>query len=512
MSSSSTASAALRTRMQALDTAHLVGVFLVIGAGAIALITALFQGAIPVSFELPFAGFFDSVLGGAMVDFEINDVQRLAFCGVLVMAAAVLWSDVLKLDSRLIGMLLIMVATWLVFDIVSGSGFLTARNLYNLSIQTASVAVMAAGMVFVIVTRHIDLSVGSLLGFVGMLMAVVQVYWIPDLNDSLYGGAEDSPLMQWRWLVTILAGVIAGAIVGAFQGAIVAYFTVPAFIVTVGGLLIWRGCTWWLTTGQTTPLRDQTFLDLGGRPEGSLGEFWSWVVCAVAVALVVALLYFSRRRKISHGFPVKPVWAEFAVGAALVAIIVGFVALMVSYQIPVGAARRMMEARGETVPEEGLYHGVAGSVVIVIAVALVMTVIARRTRFGRYVFATGGNPDAAELSGVNTKMLTVKVFALMGVLTAISAVIASARLTNATNDLGVLDELRVIAASVIGGTALAGGSGTIYGAMLGAVFLQSLQSGMVLTGVDAPLQNIVVGVVLVVAVLTDATYRKRLGL
>ena len=137
--------------------------------------------------------------------------------------------------------------------------------------------------------------------------------------------------------------------------------------------------------------------------------------------------------------------------------------------------------------------------------------IARRTRFGRYVFATGGNPDAAELSGVDTKLLTVKIFALLGALCALSALVASARLANHTNDIGTLDELRVIAAAVIGGTALSGGIGTIYGAILGALIMQSLQSGMAMVGVDAPFQNIVVGGVLVLAVLIDILYRRRTG-
>ena len=148
---------------------------------------------------------------------------------------------------------------------------------------------------------------------------------------------------------------------------------------------------------------------------------------------------------------------------------------------------------------------------LLIAIAVGMTVIAKKTRFGRYVFATGGNPDAAELSGINTRMLTVKIFALMGALCAISAIVASARLTNHSNDIGTLDELRVIAAAVIGGTALSGGIGTIHGAILGALIMQSLQSGMAMVGVDAPLQNMVVGTVLVLAVLIDIIYRKRMG-
>jgi D-xylose transport system permease protein len=195
-----------------------------------------------------------------------------------------------------------------------------------------------------------------------------------------------------------------------------------------------------------------------------------------------------------------------------VASILGFIAILNSYQIPTRRLERMFEARGEVMPEGFTQaYGLPISVFILIAVAIVMTVIARRTRLGRYIFATGGNPDAAELSGINTRLLTVKIFAIMGVLCALSAVVASARLANHTNDIGTLDELRVIAAAVIGGTALSGGAGTIYGAILGALIMQSLQSGMAMVGMPTPYQNIVVGVVLVLAVLIDTIYRKRLG-
>ena len=157
-------------------------------------------------------------------------------------------------------------------------------------------------------------------------------------------------------------------------------------------------------------------------------------------------------------------------------------------------------------------YGLPISVLLLIIVAIAMTVVARRTRLGRYIFATGGNPDAAELSGINTRRLTVKIFAIMGFLCALSAIVASARLSNHSNDIGTLDELRVIAAAVIGGTALAGGFGTIYGAIFGALIMQALQSGMAMVGVDAPLHNIVVGTVLVLAVWIDIEYRKRVGI
>ncbi len=312
------------------------------------------------------------------------------------------------------------------------------------------------------------------------------------------------------WLA-ILAGIIAGGLIGAFQGWLTGYMMIPAFIVTLGGLLVWRNTGWYLTNGQTIGPLDPTFQMFGGI-NGTLGAFWSWVVGIVATLAALAGLWLTRRDKQRHGFMVKPIWAEVALGTIITGAILGFIAILNSYQVPPARLRRQFEARGEVMPEGYTEaYGLPISVLLLIVVAVVMTIIARKTRLGRYIFATGGNPQAAELSGINTRLLTVKVFAIMGVLCAISAVVASARLTNHSNDIGTLDELRVIAAAVIGGTALAGGLGTIYGAILGALIMQSLQSGMAMVGVDAPLQNIVVGSVLVLAVLIDIIYRQRTG-
>ena len=209
----------------------------------------------------------------------------------------------------------------------------------------------------------------------------------------------------------------------------------------------------------------------------------------MATALALLTLRNSRHAKLAHDFPVKPLWAEGALAVIISGSILGFVAILNAYEIPSRRLARMFEARGEVMPEgftQG--YGLPISVLILIAVAVVMTIVARRTRLGRYIFATGGNPDAAELSGINTRLLTVKIFAIMGFLCALSAVVASARLANHSNDIGTLDELRVIAAAVIGGTALSGGFGTIYGAILGALIMQSLQSGMAMAGVDALFQ------------------------
>ncbi|ADZ69179.1 sugar ABC transporter permease [Polymorphum gilvum] len=408
----------------------------------------------------------------------------------------------LQLDTRLLGMIGAFVVLCLIFNVFTDGRFLTPRNIFNLTIQTVSVAIMATGMVFVIVTRHIDLSVGALLATVAAVMAVVQTQILP----------------QWLglghpaiWILAIFAGLVVGVAIGAFQGWMIGYLGIPAFIVTLGGLLVWRNTAWFITNGQTIGPLDETFTTIGGIG-GTLGEAASWAFGMVSVAAALALLIASRRRKAVHGFPVKPAWAEGVIGALIAAIILGFVATLNAYDIPTARLQRMFEQRDETLPD-GLTmgYGIPYSVLLLIAVAVAMTVVARRTRLGRYIFAAGGNPDAAELSGINTRLLTVKVFAIMGGLCALSAAVAAARLGFSTNDIGTLDELRVIAAAVIGGTALSGGVGTIYGAILGALIMQSLQSGMAMVGVDAPLQNIVVGIVLVVAVLVDILYRKRTG-
>jgi D-xylose transport system permease protein len=409
----------------------------------------------------------------------------------------------LELDPRLVGMIGALAVIWIGFDLLSGGAFLTPRNLWNLSVQTASIAVMACGMVLVIVTRNIDLSVGAMLGFVGMLVGVLQARLLPEILGL------EHPL---TWLVALLAAVAIGAVIGLLQGAIVAYLAVPSFIVTLGGLLVWRGAAWWVTQGQTVAPMDSRFRALGGGIDGAIGATPSWIIAAFACAAILAGIALTRARRKKFGFHVRPAWAEAAVAAIACGAVIGAVAVANAYPLPVGIARRLAEARNIAWPPGGLFvpHGLALPVLLALCVGIAMTVVATRTRFGRYVFSIGGNPEAAELSGVNTRRVLMLVFALMGALVGISASISTARLNAATNAAGTLDELYVIAAAVIGGTSLAGGAGTIFGAMLGALVMQSLQSGMVLLGVDAPLQNIVVGLVLVTAVWVDTVYRGRI--
>jgi D-xylose transport system permease protein len=407
-----------------------------------------------------------------------------------------------ELDTRMLGMIGALLLVWIVFDVLSGGLFLTPRNLWNLSVQSSSVAIMATGMVLVIVTRNIDLSIGSMLGFIGMVMGVTQAGLLPRLLGFEYPGT---------WILTLAVGLLLGVFLGGIQGFLIAYLGIPSFIATLGGLLVWRGAAWWVTSGQTVAPLDANFKLMGGGPEGSIGAFWSWMVALAACAAVVALLAHGRVRRQRFHFPVRPMVAEIFLGGAVCILILAAVGIANAYPWPIGSVRRYAEANHIVLPEGGLFisHGIAIPVLIAIGVGITMSFLARRTRFGRYVYAIGGNPEAAELAGIDTRWVIAKVFMLMGLLTAIAGAVSIARLDAATSSEGTLAELLVIAAAVIGGTSLAGGVGTVAGSMLGAVLMQSLQSGMVLLGVDTPLQSIVVGVVLVAAVWLDTVYRRR---
>ncbi len=437
-----------------------------------------------------------------------------------------------EIDPRLLGMVGALLLIWVAFEAYStfvlgrpslllgasqaeANGFLTPRNLWNLSVQTAYIGIMATGMVLVIITRNIDLSVGSIMGMVGMYMGLLQVEW---LTPALGLG---HPTI---WIITVIFGIAMGALIGAFQGVLIAFLSIPSFIVTLGGLLVWRGAAFLVAGGKTIAPLDETFSLIGGGSFGALGRTGSWIFGVIACVFVVWAFLNGRKSRQKHGFALRPVWAETFVIGLVCSVIIGATALVNAYIWPIGNIQKYYASIGQEVPacaQKGgdIYsdvcvsfgHGFAYPVLIMIVVAIFMTVLMTRTRFGRYVFAIGGNPEAAALSGINTRMMTVKIFTLMGGLAGIAAVIGAARQNSATNAMGNLDELYVIAAAVVGGTSLAGGVGTIYGAIIGALILTSLQTGMVLIGFgDGSYQRIVIGVALVLAVWLDIVYRKRI--
>lgn len=385
-------------------------------------------------------------------------------------------SGTLGLDGRLLAMLVALAVVWALFQALTGGLFLSARNLWTLSVQTAVVGIMVGGMVLVIVARQIDLSVGSVLGFTGMIMALLQV---------------EPPLgLAWAWPVALLVGLALGALIGAFQGYWVAYWGVPSFVVTLAGLLIFRNGAFIAASGRTLAPLNESFQVLGGGLGGSVGALWTWIVGIAAIVLILYQAASNRGRRQKHGLSVRPVWAEAAVAGAAVAGTLAFVLVMNGYAYP-----GTDEPRGIPVP-----------VLITLGVLMALSWVTQVTRFGRYVFAIGGNPEAARLAGINVRRTIVLVFALMGGLSALAGAVQVARLNAATNSVGTLAELNVIAAAVIGGTALAGGSGTIVGAALGALLMSSLANGMLLIGLPTEWQNVVLGLVLLAAVIWNTVY------
>ena len=381
-------------------------------------------------------------------------------------------------DPRLAAMTAALALVGLAFDRASEGAFLTPRNLYNLAVQTSAVGIMACGMVLVIVARHVDLSVGSLLGVTGMTIAVLQAEVLPDAG---------------QWPIAVALGLFAGAAIGAVQGWWVAWRGLPAFVVTLAGLMIFRGATYLLTDGRTVAPLAPGFERIGGGLDGSLGVAASWALGLGVVALYSGWVAWQRRERARHGVAGRSPAADSARGLVAAAAVLGFVALMNAHTLP-----RSEEGRGVPLP-----------VLVLAAVAVLMHGISRATRFGRHVYAIGGSPAAAARAGIDVRRVTLGVFVLMGALAAVSGALTAARLGAGTSSMGTLSELAVIAAAVIGGTSLSGGVGSVAGAVLGALLMQSLENGMVLLGVSSAVRQVAIGSILVLAVQADVWVSSR---
>jgi D-xylose transport system permease protein len=237
----------------------------------------------------------------------------------------------------------------------------------------------------------------------------------------------------------------------------------------------------------------------------------SWAVGIIICIAVIGLLIYNRRRRRQFGFTLRPMWAEVALGLIGSLVVLGLVYVANSYLWPAPLARQWSEQTGQPIPAGGIQSGIPWPVIVLLIVTLVVTYLATRVRFGRYVYAIGGNPEAAELGGINTRWTIMKTFILIGILCGLSAAITAARIDGATLDLGAGYELYVIAACVIGGTSFAGGIGSVPGAVLGAIVLAALSYGLSFIGLVGPIQDIVAGIVLVAAVGFDTINRRRQG-
>ena len=369
-------------------------------------------------------------------------------------------------------MLFVLILIWLFFQWATVDEnnpygtFLAARNFSNLMRQTAVTGVLAVGMLMVIITGQIDLSVGSVVGLAGGIAAA----------------AGSQAWLGWGLIPSLAAGIAVGILIGAAQGALVAYANIPAFIVTLGGLLVWRGVIKGISKGQTIPLELSGFKSIG---QCYIAPVAGYIIAAVACAAIIWLAVRRDSARRRHGFKPESKLALLARIIVPSAIVVGFIYYM------------------------NRYVGVPIPVVILLAVALGGAFITRNTTFGRYLYAIGGNPDAARLSGINIRKHLLAVFCIMGALAGVAALIYTSRVGSASPDAGVLLELDAIAACVIGGASLMGGRGTVFGACLGALFMASLDNGMSLKNVPDFTQDIVRGTILVTAVGLDMLGRKR---
>jgi D-xylose transport system permease protein len=367
---------------------------------------------------------------------------------------------------RAFTMIFALAVIWAFFYWATGSTFLTAGNLSNLALQTSVTGVIAVGMLMVIVSGNIDLSVGSILGFAGGIAA--------------YSMAN----MGYGIIPSIVFAIVVSIAIGLLHGTLTAYFNIPAFIVTLGGLLAWRGAVKWLLAGNTIPISNDSYKTIGG---GFIGSTYGWYLAAIAIIFVLFMAYRRAQAVKNYGL-----------GEA------NYTSELLKSLIPIGAILVFIYVMNSN---DG--KGVPIAVLIMLAVAVLGSFITTSTTFGRYLYAIGGNADAAKLSGINNKVNILKVYALLGALTGLAAIISTARLGSASTSAGTLKELDAIAACVIGGASLVGGRGTVFGALIGALIMTSLDNGMSLLNVADYMQDIVKGSILVLAVGADMYGRKN---
>ena len=327
-----------------------------------------------------------------------------------------------KFDLQSYTLILALVFIAIIFTIFTGGEFLSSRNLSNLFTQMSIIAVLAVGMTLVIVAGHIDLSVGSIVGVTGGIAAMLQVW---------HG---------WSTPIVVLAAVVIGGVIGLWQGWWVAYRAVPAFIVTLGGMLIFRGILIGLSKGQTVSSLNQSFKLIGNS---YLPYVLGYILTVIAIISMIAFTINGRKKRKEMGLLLLP--ASFDYGK-----VIGYsvVLLVITYML-------------------NRYLGIPVPFLIVVIVALIFMFITTKTAFGRRIYAIGGNPEAAALSGINIKRNTLYVFIIMGSLAGLAGVLLTARLNAATVSAGNSYELDAIAACVIGGTSLMGGKGRMSARLLG---------------------------------------------
>ncbi|WP_442931693.1 multiple monosaccharide ABC transporter permease [Microvirga sp. CF3062] len=380
--------------------------------------------------------------------------------------------DFIKTHFRDYGMLLSLLVIMLFFQVVTNGTLLRPLNLTNLVLQNSYIVIMALGMLLVIVAGHIDLSVGSVVGFVGGLAAMMMVRW----------GFDP--------VTTTIACLIVGGLIGAAQGYWVAYFKVPSFIVTLAGMLVFKGLTLALLGGMSVGPFPVVFqrLSSGFIPDALGGQGFNYTALFLGIASVAAIIYFSfrsRANQLKHAVEAAPFGLFLFKNGLLAVLMIAFCYLMATYR------------------------GLPNVLVIMAVLIALYAFVTNRTTIGRRVYALGGNEKAAKLSGIKTERLTFLTFVNMGVLAGLAGLIFAARLNTATPKAGLGFELDVIAAVFIGGASATGGVGKVTGAVIGAFVMGVMNNGMSILGVGIDYQQVIKGLVLLAAVSLDVYNRKK---
>jgi D-xylose transport system permease protein len=387
-----------------------------------------------------------------------------------------LWTRFLKSIRRNIQSYILVVAVaiiWAIFFFLTKGRYMDAQNISNLFRQMSVTSFMSIGMVLVIVTGGIDLSVGKLAGFVSVVVAYLQFnVWF-----QLFPGQVVLPA-----ILSVIFGLLVGLLSGVLQGYIIAYLGLPAFIVTLGGMWLFNGLLLLVTQGKTIAANQPVFSEIG---QGYIPAVWGWAIYALIAAALVWNVFNSRRNKIKFGFTPRPLYLDLlSVGLILVAII--------AYVLSVNS-----------------YRGIPVPVMLLAIVAVAIAYAANNTRFGRYAYAIGGNREAARLSGININRLIFTVFVLMGGLCGVAGVVLASYVGYGTIAAGTGYELDAIAACILGGTSPLGGVGTIPGALIGALIIASLTTGLQMLNVQPAWQYVVKAVILVAAVYIDVYFKKN---
>lgn len=385
--------------------------------------------------------------------------------------------NIAKKNFRDYAMFIALVFIMIIFTILTNGNFISSRNIANLINQTGYIAVLATGMTLVIVIRHIDLSVGFLSGFLGAVAAVL----LTQLHFPVW--------------ITIILVLLLGAAAGFLTGLPVATLGIPAFVSSLAGWLIYRGALMLITASTgTIIIPNETFNAIGtGYIPDLLAKInifpnlhkTTFLLGILTMIMMIISQILNRKRRQRYNFEVLPS-SIFIIQLFLLSAIILYVTWILSG-----------------------YNGLSWTFVVMMVVVLIYDFLARKTVLGRHIFAVGGNPEAAELSGINVKKITLFVFSSMGALAGLSGILFTARLKSASPQAGTLFELDAIAACYIGGVSAAGGIGSITGSLIGALVYMSLMNGMNLLGTDISMQYVIRGLVLVGAVIFDVVSRKR---